>query len=218
MRIGIIGTGAMAGALGGGWVRAGHEVLIGGRDPGRAAALAGRLGARPGTPEEAARHGVDAVLSAVPYPASVTVAAGLADALTGRTLVDCANPVAPGFLTATGGGPSAAGRVAAAAPGARVVKGFNLCHVSVWGRAAPVFEGRPLAVPLCGDDPDALASAGRLVRDLGALPVHGGGLARAGLLEATAAFLIGLWLGEGADARSIAPPLEYAGPLGPRRG
>ncbi|MFF7340514.1 hypothetical protein ACFZAT_24645 [Streptomyces sp. NPDC008163] len=35
---------------------------------------------------------------------------------------------------------------------------------------------------------------------------RGGGLERAGLLEATAALFIGLWVGEGADAQAIAPP------------
>lgn len=40
MRIGIIGSGAMAGALGEHWRRAGHEVLVAGRNPERAAALA----------------------------------------------------------------------------------------------------------------------------------------------------------------------------------
>lgn len=50
-----------------------------------------------------------------------------------------------------------------------------------------------------------------LVRDLGCVPVDGGGLDRAALLEATAALLIGLWVGEGVDAQAIAPPLEYAG-------
>ncbi|MER7134500.1 NAD(P)-binding domain-containing protein, partial [Streptosporangium saharense] len=41
MRIGIVGAGSMAEALGGGWVRAGHDVLVGGRDAGRTAALVG---------------------------------------------------------------------------------------------------------------------------------------------------------------------------------
>ncbi|MEU4746798.1 NAD(P)-binding domain-containing protein, partial [Actinosynnema sp. NPDC023658] len=31
MRIGVLGSGGMAGALGGRWVEAGHEVLVGGR-------------------------------------------------------------------------------------------------------------------------------------------------------------------------------------------
>ncbi len=75
----------------------------------------------------------------------------------------------------------------------------------------PVFDGRPLAVPVCGDDETALLVRVRqLVRDVGCDPVAGGGLERAGLLEATAALFIALWVGEGADAQAIAPPLDYA--------
>jgi hypothetical protein len=92
-----------------------------------------------------------------------------------------------------------------------VVKAFNLCHESVWRLTPPVFGGRPLAVPLCGDDEDAFTVVRRLVRDLGCEPLNAGGLDRAGLLEATAALLIGLWVGQGADAQAIAPPLEFSG-------
>lgn len=211
MRIGIVGTGSMARVLGGRWVRAGHDVLVGGRDTDRAAALAERIGARAGALRDAAGHGDDAVLLAVPYAAATGVVSGLAEALRGRTLIDCTNPVAEGFVLATGGGPAAAERIAAAARGAVVVKAFNLCHESVWGLTPPVFDGRPLAVPVCGDDEPALQTVRRLVRDLGCEPVDAGGLARAGLLEATAALLIGLWVGEGVDAQAIVPPLAYAG-------
>lgn len=77
-----------------------------------------------------------------------------------------------------------------------------------------VFDGRPLAVPLCGDDETALARVHALVRDVGCAPVACGGLERAGLLEATAALFIALWVGEGADAQAIAPPLAHAaGPI-----
>ncbi|WP_189323462.1 NADPH-dependent F420 reductase [Streptomyces flaveus] len=210
MRIGIVGTGSMADALGGQWARAGHDVLVGGRDAGRSAALGERIGGRAGSLRDAAEHGTDAVLLAVPYAAVAGVVSGLADALEGRTLVDCTNPVAPGFVLETRGGPSAAERIAIAAPGTHVVKAFNLCHESVWRLTPPVFDGRPLAVPLCGDDALALDTVQRLVRDLGCEPLNGGGLERAALLEATAAFLIGLWVGEGADAQAIVPPVEYA--------
>ncbi|MER6344253.1 NADPH-dependent F420 reductase [Streptomyces sp. NPDC001595] len=198
MKIGILGTGGMADALGTRWRQAGHEVVAGGR--------------RDGGLRAAAEHGRDAVLLALPYEAVVEVVGGLADALRGRTLIDCTNPVGPGFALRTAGGPSAAERIAAAAPGAHVVKAFNLCHVDVWRLTPPVFDGRPLAVPLCGDDEAALSAVRRLVRDLGCEPLHAGGLDRAGLVEATAALLIGLWVGEGADAQAIAPPLEFAGP------
>ncbi|MEU8687602.1 NAD(P)-binding domain-containing protein [Streptomyces sp. NPDC048665] len=211
MRIGIAGAGNMARVLGARWSQAGHDVLVGGRDAGRAAALADQIGARAGTLREAAQHGRDAVLLAVPYSAAISVASELANTIRGRTLIDCTNPPAQGFVLETWGGPSAAERLAAAAPGASVVKAFNLCHESVWRLTPPVFRGRPLAVPLCGDDALALETVRLLVRDLGCVPVNGGGLGRAGLLEATAALLIGLRVGEGADAQAIAPPLEYAG-------
>ena len=178
---------------------------------GGAPAVAAGFGGRGVSPRDAVEHGGDAVLLAVPYVVAVDVVSGLSDALAGRTLIDCTNPVGPGFLMETGGGPSAAERIAAAAPGARVVKAFNICHESVWRLTPTVFDGRPLAVPLCGDDASALETVRRLVRDLGCEPLAGGGLERAALLEATAAFLIGLWVGEGADAQAIAPPLEYSG-------
>jgi len=211
MRIGILGTGGMADALGTQWARAGHEVFVGGRDVERAAGLARRLGGRGGDLRAAAESGVDAVLIALPYAAVAEVVAGLKGALRDRVLIDCVNPVGPGFVLETAGGSSAAERLAAAAPDAQVVKAFNLCHEDVWRLTPPVFDGRPLAVPLCGDDEDALDVVRRLVRDLGCEPLDAGELARAGLLEATAALLIGLWVGEGADAQAIAPPREFAG-------
>ncbi|MFF1441550.1 NADPH-dependent F420 reductase [Streptomyces sp. NPDC058295] len=195
MRVGILGTGGMADALGTRWRRAGHEVVAGGRSGGLRAA---------------AEAGTDAVLLAVPYQAVVEVVGGLEEALRGRVLIDCTNPVGPDFGLLTADGPAAAERIAAAAPTAHVVKAFNLCHVDVWRLDPPVFDGRPLAVPLCGDDEAALSVVRRLVRDLGCEPLNAGGLDRAGLLEATAALLIRLWLGEGADAQAISPPLAYA--------
>ncbi|MYQ43618.1 NAD(P)-binding domain-containing protein [Streptomyces sp. SID4985] len=212
MRIGVLGTGSMADALAAHWVRAEHEVTVGGRDADRARRLAERLGegVRHGDLAEAAGAG-EVVLAALPYGAGEEVARELRTVLDGKVLLDCSNPVGPpGFRLLTGDGPSAARRLARAAPGARVVKAFNLCHEDVWRMTPPVFDGRPLAVPVCGDDLAALALVHTLVRDIGCTPLPAGGLDRAGLLEATAALFIGLWVGEGADVRSIAPPLAYA--------
>ncbi|WP_371482445.1 NADPH-dependent F420 reductase [Kitasatospora sp. NBC_00315] len=208
MRIGILGAGGMADAFGTRWAQAGHRLVIGARDPGRAHALAGRIGpgAAAGSTARAAAFG-EALLVAVPAGSAPEVVARAAPP-PGTVLIDCTNPVVGGELQSWGG-PSTAERIAAAAPGSPVVKAFNLCHVSVWRRTPPVFDGRPLAVPLCGDDPQALTVVRRLVTDLGATPVAGGALARAGLLEATAAFVIGLWI-DGADAQAVLPPLAYA--------
>jgi predicted dinucleotide-binding enzyme len=212
MRIGILGTGGMADALGTQWIRAGHEVLFGGRDLGRAEALARRRGGTSGSLHQAADFGTDAVLMALPWRAAVEVARELP--LAGRVLIDCTNPVGEGFRLLTAGAPSAAEQLATAAgPEAHVVKAFNLCHEDVWRLTPPVFDGRPLGVPLSGDDTEALTVVRQLVRDVGCEPFAAGELDQgAGLLEATAALLIRLWVGEGVDAQSIAPPRELAGP------
>ena len=217
MRIGVLGAGNMADALATRWARAGHRVRIGARTPEKAVALAERVGggAAGGTLREAAGFG-EVVLLAVWYEGveAVLREAGAADGvLDGRVLLDCTNPTSPPrFVLKTGDGPSVARRIAELAPGARVVKGFNLCHDSVWRRTPPVPGDRPLGVPLCGDDPDAVAAVERLVRDVGCEPLFGGGLDRAGLLEATAAFALGVYFGgkRPGDPRSMFPPYEIA--------
>lgn len=206
MRIGILGAGGMAEALGTGWAEAGHDIVVGARDAGRAADLAARLGARAGTLADAAEHG-ETVLAALPHAAMSDVITPLADRLAGRAVIDCSNPIVPGpdgLVLATDGGPSAARRIAAAAPGAHVVKAFNLCAAGVW---AAHTEG--LAVPLCGDNAHALALVRTLVTDLRAVPLDAGGLNRAGYLEATAAFVIGIWFA-GGDPHTVLPPLEHS--------
>jgi predicted dinucleotide-binding enzyme len=201
----------MADALATHWVRAGHEVAVGGRDVHKAERLTTRLGgrAKPAGLRAAAEFG-QVVLAALPFGVGESTARELRAVLDGKVLIDCSNPIGPGFRLLTPSGLSAAQQLAAAAPGAHVVKAFNLCHEGVWRMSPPVFDGRPLAVPVCGDDETALALVHQLVRDAGCEPLAGGGLERAGLLEATAALFIGLWVGEGADAQAIAPPLAYA--------
>jgi predicted dinucleotide-binding enzyme len=192
MRIGIFGTGAMADALGTQWARAGHELMVSGRsDP---SPLASRLGAATGTWRETAVF-ADVLLLAVP---AATIGEVLAEAgsLAGKVLVDCSNDPA---LTGT----PVASRIATEG---QVVKAFNLAHVDVWRMTPPVFDGRPLLVPLCGDDPAAVEAVSTLVRDVGARPVVAGDLSQAALLEATAAFAIRLWFA-GEDAQAILAPL-----------
>ncbi|MEV6263941.1 NADP oxidoreductase [Streptomyces sp. NPDC051784] len=153
-------------------------------------------------------------MAALPFGAGESVVRELRAAMDGKVMIDCSNPVGPGFRLLTQSGFSAAERLAAVAPGTHVVKAFNLRHEDVWRMSPPIFDGRRLAVPVCGDDATALALVHQLVKHAGCEPVAGGSLDRAGLLEATAALFIGLWIDEGADAQAIAPPLAYA--AGPR--
>ncbi|MEU2509293.1 NAD(P)-binding domain-containing protein [Streptomyces sp. NPDC007863] len=207
MRIGILGTGAMATALGAAWVRAGHDVRVGGRDTeaaSRTALLTGASG-HCGL-AEAAAHG-DVVLLAVPAGAAPQLAREQAPLLAGRTVIDCTVPLVPGEdgpALATGGATSVARLIADAAPGAQVVKAFGVCHESIWTLDRPAFEGSPLAVPFCTDQPGAAMRVAEIVTSMDCTPLPCGGLDRAVLLEATAVFAVGVWW-SGAEARFAFP-------------
>jgi predicted dinucleotide-binding enzyme len=196
MRIGIFGAGGMAEALGGQWAAAGHEVMVAARDQAKAAKISEKVG----TWAETARAS-EVILLAVPAASVAEVVAAAGD-LAGKFLVDCTNAVGPGAELRV---PDQAARIARAAKDAHVVKAFNLCHVDVWRMTPPMFDGRPLAVPLCGS-PEAVESVSSLVRDIGCTPLNAGGLDRARLMEATMAFMVGLWF-DGHDAQACFPPL-----------
>jgi NADPH-dependent F420 reductase len=104
--------------------------VLGSRDPQRAEAAAAELGVRGTGNLEAARE-ADVVLVAVPYGGHAATVAEVADAVAGKILIDCVNPL--GFdkqgsfpLPVPEG--SAAQQAAALAPDARVVAAFH--HVS----------------------------------------------------------------------------------------
>jgi len=205
MRIGILGNGLMAEALGEQWVRAGHDVMIGGRAPERAAGLAARIGATSGTLQETATYG-DVLLLAVPADAATGTLAALVIG-DGMTVIDCTNSVNPASLTLDE--PAMAEKISSAVPHVHVVKAFNLAADAVWRAALHDFGGGRLGVPLCGDHPAALQQVGALVRDIGCEPMIAGGLSRARLLEATAVFAIGVWV-SGGDVRALFPPVTAA--------
>lgn len=141
MRIGILGTGTLAAALGEGWAHAGHEVAIGGRSQLKAEKLAERLGhgVLAVAPREVAT-GRDAVLLAVSWDGveDMLRLAGAPDGvLEGTPLIDPTNAVAHGVgALLTQPGESMAGRIAELAPGAHVVKAFHLFPPTS-GRALP---------------------------------------------------------------------------------
>lgn len=210
MRIGILGTGALAEALGTGWARAGHELLVGGRSRAKADALVARLGgaARAATPREVVT-GRDAVLLAVLWAGVEEVLRGVDAAngtLAGTPLIDPTNAVEHGVgVLLTERGASAAGRIAELAPGAHVVKAFHLFPAERWTRPPAGGDGAGEAtVAICGDDAAALRITSDLVRDVGGVPAVLGPLDRARQLEEAAGFVIGLAFA-GFDPNSAVP-------------
>lgn len=208
MRIGILGTGTLAAALGEGWARAGHDLVIGGRSSDRAERLARRLGrtASAAPPREAVT-GSDAVLLAVSWDGveeMLALAGASGGTLAGTPLLDPTNAVAHGVgVLLTERGTSMARRIAELAPGAHVVKAFHLFPADRW-TSLPGSDRAPVTVATCGDDLTALRVAGDLVRDVGAVPAVLGGLDRARQLEEVAGFVIGLAF-SGTDPNSAIP-------------
>ena len=169
LRIGIIGTGNIGGALARHWVAAGHEVLMSSRNPDQLQPLADELGprARAGTPREAAEFG-DIVMLAVPYGAMTQISADFAGLLDGKVVLDAGNPFenrdGPMAVPALEKGTGVATQEYL--PGARVVRAFNCIPAASLANLGNREPAR-IAIPLAGDDAGALEVAQRLVDDAG---------------------------------------------------
>jgi predicted dinucleotide-binding enzyme len=164
------------------------------------ALLAKTKGATTGTPEEAAAWG-EIVFLAVPGSVAVDVAKSLAKQLEGKIVVDCNNsltwkdgpvwaPTPEGSLTQT---------IAKAAPGARVIKGFNTFGAEF--HADPNHAGTPAQVFYAGDDAEAKKTFAEVATKGGWRPVDAGPLRNAPVLENLAILWIdqALVRGQGRD-------------------
>lgn len=178
LKIGTIGSGRVGAALGGAWIKAGHEVMFSSLDLEHDRRLAASLGpkARAGTPREAAAFG-DVLLVSVPYGALPNVGKDLAELLKGKIVIDTCNPF-PGrdgdianWARQKGAGLASAELL----PGARIVRTFNAVSYSQMAAAAERSER--MAMPMASDDAQAVTVASRLVRDVGYEPVLIGPLA-----------------------------------------
>ncbi|MDX6302315.1 MAG: 8-hydroxy-5-deazaflavin:NADPH oxidoreductase [Nocardioidaceae bacterium] len=170
--IGVVGgTGPQGRGLGYRWARHGHRVVLGSRSADRAETTAAEIAERlsdahvSGAVNADAAAGAEVVVLAVPYDGHDALVASLADALAGKVVISCVNPLGfdkqgPYGLDVPGG--SAAESAARLAPDARVVGAFH--HVSapsLWG-SEDFLDHEDVLV--CGDDPEAKAVAVELAR------------------------------------------------------
>lgn len=173
MKIGFIGSGNIGGAIGELLAKAGHEVFFSSRNPDNLKPLVARVGAkaRAGTPKEAIAF-ADVVFLGVPYSSMQQIGQDYAGALKGKIVLDAGNP------NVRRDGPVAEAAVAKGAgiataehlPGARIVRAFNQLNFKVFLSEAHR-AGDKVAVPLAGDDKEALTVASRLVTDAGFEPL-----------------------------------------------
>lgn len=179
-RIAVLGAGRIGQPIGRHWLTAGHHVTFGSRDPERLAPLTEPWGtaARAATYVQAAAD-ADIVLLSVPFPALDDLLAEVADALSGKVVLDATNPMGlsdEGRVVSTlGDGLTAGRRTAKLLPTSAVARAFS--HVMdelLWSRGTGQrgFWGMALAA----DDETARGAATALVRDAGFVPVDLGGL------------------------------------------
>jgi predicted dinucleotide-binding enzyme len=185
MNVTIVGTGNMARGIGRRMLAGGHEVTVAGKDTAASQAVVRDLRAEGSARATRSDDPIadDVLVLAVYFPDAKAFVDEHRDELSGKVLVDITNPVNEtfdGLVTPPDG--SAAQDLAAAAPGARVVKAFNTTF------AGPLSDGevggQSLDVFVAADDEEAKATVARLVADAGLRPVDAGPLKRARELEA----------------------------------
>ena len=187
MKIGIIGSGNVGGALGQLWAAAGHDIKYGARYTAKPelVALLKKIGARAsaGSVAEAASFG-DILVLTTPWNGT-QAAIESAGNLAGKTLVDCTNPLKPDLSgLSLGLDTSGAEQVAQWAKGARVVKCFNTTGAE--NMTNPRLGSDRAVMFIAGEDDAAKTIVAKLGEDLGFEMVDAGGLEIARLLEPVA--------------------------------
>ena len=172
MKVGIIGSGVVAQALGDGFLKHGHEVMLGTRDAAKLADWAAKNPtARVGGVAETAKFGELVVLAVKgTVAADVLRAAGAAN-LSGKTIIDAANPIADGppvngvmkFFTSYD--KSLMEQLQSEFPEGRFVKAFNSVGSALM--VNPQFEGGQPTMFICGNDDAAKSTVSEILDQFG---------------------------------------------------
>ncbi|MCX4154571.1 MULTISPECIES: NADPH-dependent F420 reductase [Paraburkholderia] len=177
MKIGILGAGFLGRAMAIVAKNHGHEVMISNsRDPRTLISTAAVLGCALGTAEEAAKFG-DVVVVTVPFS---NIGALPVAALDGKIVIDTCNyyPDRDGHIEALDSRSTTTSQMLAAAlPGAKVVKAFNAIlarDLETDGKPADASNRR--ALPFASDDEQAKHVVRELLDQFGFDPVDAGAL------------------------------------------
>ncbi len=172
MNVGILGSGAVAQALGAGFLKHGHAVTMGTRSAEKLADWAkAHPGARVGSFADAARAGELVVLAVKGTVALEALRAAGAENLAGKVVADATNPIADAppvngvLLFFTRLDESLMERLQAAFPAARFVKAFN--SVGNAAMVDPKFPGGRPTMFICGNDDPAKATVTGVLTQFG---------------------------------------------------
>jgi 8-hydroxy-5-deazaflavin:NADPH oxidoreductase len=190
MKIAVLGSGNVGTSLGDGWSAKGHKVVYGSRSPGKET---GSNRSFASVADAIAQSEV--VVLAVPWDAVQEVVSK--NDLSGKTVIDCTNPIGPGMELAVGCTTSAGEIVARLAKGARVVKAFNTTGFHNMQNSQ--YGSTRLTMFYAGDDQAAKQTVKQLIADIGFTPVDAGPMKNARYLEPLAMLWINLYMKIGHD-------------------
>jgi predicted dinucleotide-binding enzyme len=172
MKIGILGSGTVAQTLGSGFLKHGHEVMLGSSSPAKLADWsANNTQGRVGSFADAAGFGDIAVLSVKGTAALAALRAVGAQRLAGKVVIDTTNPIADagpvdGVLQFfTGPNESLHEQLQREFPQVRFVKAFN--SVGSAFMVDPKFAGGPPTMFICGNDAAAKQAVAGIVKESG---------------------------------------------------
>ena len=190
MNIGILGSGSVGRTLGAGFLKHGHQVMLGTRDPQKPEVqkwLGETPGAKAGTFEQTAQFGDFLVLATAGDVAENAVALAGPANLAGKTVMDATNPIAKlppvdGILSFfTGPNDSLAERIQARVPQAHIVKAFN--SVGAARMVNPTYRQGTPTMFYCGDHAGAKQQVAGVIRQFGWQPYDCGGIIAARAIE-----------------------------------
>ena len=172
MKIGILGSGAVAQALAAGFLQHGHQVMLGSGTPSKLADWAAQHpGAKTGSFADAAAFAELAVLAAKGTAALAVVRAAGAEHLAGKPVIDTTNPIADaapvhGVLQFfTGINESLLEQLQHEYPAVHFVKAFN--SVGNAFMVDPQFPGGAPTMFICGNDDAAKQAVRGIVEQFG---------------------------------------------------
>ncbi|MBP8231664.1 NADPH-dependent F420 reductase [Rhizorhabdus sp.] len=183
------GTGKLGAAIAYRLGRAGYRVILGSRDPARAAATAGELGVEAADSNADAATAGDIVIVAVPFAAQDATLAEIAPHVAGKIVVDTTVPLVPPKVMRVQMPPEGSAAVRAAGllgEGVRLVSAFH--NVAAHKLASDADIGCDVLV--FGDDKDARGEVVALADAMGLRGLHGGALVNSAAAEAMTSILI----------------------------
>jgi len=215
-KIAIVGgTGDLGSGLAKRWARAGHEIIIGSRNAGRATDTAAQFNADAGTTSISGMENADAaaageiVVLTVPYENHAPTLDAIRDKVQGKIVIDVTVPLMPPKVRTVQlpeGGSCAKAAHAQLGEDVRVVSAFQNVAAA---HLADLEHDIDCDVLVCGNDKDARAVVVKLAEDASMKAWHAGVIANSAIAEALTSALIfmnGSYKIDGAGIRITGTP------------